>query len=280
MPFSLAYQLTQNCPFNCGICNTYINSTQTMLPFSTLTKVILKLKDKGLKRFTITGGEPLLYKDMVFELLDFLNKNNIRTCLSTTGLYLKKDSIHELNKYLDHLMISYPHVNYKLWENHFGIVNGITLKLFNVVNFLIDYLKNTQINLEVVTVLNRLNINDISIIGNKLLELNKNIFWKIEAYYSNGKNKDLYNLYEIFDFEYYRIEEQITKEFSGKFRSIYFSNRNIFESKDYLIAPNGDIIRTSNNKYSDPIGNIMKDFNVEFPMTRNWNDYEKYFRNW
>lgn len=57
-------------------------------------------KDGGL---TVTGGEPLLQIDFLLELFELCKKDNIHTCIDTSGITYKPDN-HEYNAKLDKLM--------------------------------------------------------------------------------------------------------------------------------------------------------------------------------
>lgn len=52
---------------------------------------------------TVTGGEPLLQIDFVLELFELCKKDNIHTCIDTSGITYKPGN-HEYNAKLDKLM--------------------------------------------------------------------------------------------------------------------------------------------------------------------------------
>src|SRR5687768_6193043 len=104
--FSLVYQITQNCPYECAICLRRYQIGEIAVNSADRERMVLKLKEKGLKRLTITGGEPMILGEALFDFIKFLHENEIHVCLSTTGHSLTNEKLQYLDQYLDQILIS------------------------------------------------------------------------------------------------------------------------------------------------------------------------------
>ena len=81
----------QGCPLRCAYCHNpemwNFNEEKQKISASDLVKKIKRyvpyFKDGG--GVTISGGEPLMQKEFVLEVFRLLKKENIHTCLDTSG---------------------------------------------------------------------------------------------------------------------------------------------------------------------------------------------------
>ena len=60
---------------------------------------------------TISGGEPLLQADFIIELFKKLKKENIHTCIDTSGMFAINDKIKELLSLTDLLLLDIKHID-------------------------------------------------------------------------------------------------------------------------------------------------------------------------
>ena len=81
----------QGCPLRCSFCHNpdtwNINGGFDITPLE-LIKIILKYKNYIMDNggVTFSGGEPLLQKDFLLEVLKLCKENDIHTCLDTSGV--------------------------------------------------------------------------------------------------------------------------------------------------------------------------------------------------
>ena len=278
--FSIVYQILQDCLFSCNICNRRYVKSESSLSFGQRKQMVDILSSNGAKRITITGGEPMLIKDEVTELLKYIHDNKIHTCLSSTGFSFTRQYLQLLNGFLDHLLISVPTLDTKEWQHFFGAKDK-SMMLYNNVIEILNNCQDTGIILEVCTVAQRNNINKIEELGNMLSAINRDIIWRIEYYYPMGINAHLKTLFEVSQKEIEDLHSIIKNKFRNVFKDIYLSMPTRNNARDLLITPNGDLVNTSNNVYSSRLQNVF-DPNLElnFKMRRNWRDYKKYLRDW
>jgi MoaA/NifB/PqqE/SkfB family radical SAM enzyme len=278
--FSIVFQIIQECIFNCGFCNRRFIKGEKRLTEEQRIKAIDILKPLGLKRLTITGGEPMLIKTEVTNLLKYLHAQKIHTCLSTTGYMFSEKYLEELNNVLDHLLISFPTYEVNEWESVFGNKKFSKELYINVFNIL-EWCKTQDIILEVSTVIQKNNYHEIRDIGHMLAKRNSNIIWRIEYYYPMGIQYHLKDNYEITRDEIFKMHEVITTEFKGVFKSLYLSQPTRDHAPDLFITPAGDLVNTSNNSYSKSTANVLsQNLAIDFKMRRSWDNYKIYCRNW
>lgn len=98
---SLYYSVTGRCNMSCAFCTMNSGpcvSTEKDLSLEEISDMLLpKLKKLNLKKIVITGGEPLVRKD-IFEILDCFAKafGKERIILQTNGLLLTKEIIRRI----------------------------------------------------------------------------------------------------------------------------------------------------------------------------------------
>ncbi len=86
--------LTLGCTLRCKMCNLWLNDeTKIVRPtldeWKKLISSLAKSCGPGLN-VIFGGGEPLLFPDMLIELISFCRKHNLRTSLATSGYLLNK----------------------------------------------------------------------------------------------------------------------------------------------------------------------------------------------
>ena len=107
----------QGCTLKCKYCHnrdTWNVKTGNSTSVSELTKEILKYKsyiDNSGGGVTVSGGEPLLQAEFITELFRELKSLGIHTALDTAGSLPLSDSIKELLKYTDLVLLDIKHIN-------------------------------------------------------------------------------------------------------------------------------------------------------------------------
>jgi len=109
----------QGCPLRCVFCHNpetwNFNESNVMTPCETVS-FINKYKNyfEETGGVTFSGGEPLYQPDYLLETLKLCKKNNIHTCLDTSGFFIKDPT--EILKYTDLVILdikAIDNVNYK-----------------------------------------------------------------------------------------------------------------------------------------------------------------------
>lgn len=133
----------QGCNLRCHCCHNPdtwdVNNGKEISDEDLINKAIRYkeyFKDNG--GITISGGEPLLQAKFVYELFKKAHKNNINTCLDTSGCILNED-IKLLLSQTDKVLLDIKYCNDDLYQKYVGC------KLSNVIDFL-SYLDRCNIN--------------------------------------------------------------------------------------------------------------------------------------
>lgn len=73
---------------------------------------------------TVTGGEPLLQVNFLIELFKKLKKENIHTCVDTSGMVALTDDIKKLLSLTDLVLLDIKHINSEKCKNLVGFNNA------------------------------------------------------------------------------------------------------------------------------------------------------------
>lgn len=111
----------QGCPMRCAYCHnpdTWEMNAGTIMEASDIIADYKRnegfYKDGGI---TVTGGEPLMQLDFLYELFSLAKEENIHTCIDTSGIAFNPDNaiwMEKLNKVLaltDLVMLDIKHID-------------------------------------------------------------------------------------------------------------------------------------------------------------------------
>jgi MoaA/NifB/PqqE/SkfB family radical SAM enzyme len=91
--------ITNKCNFKCKMCSFWQKENSDELSVDDWRKIVNQLKTVLSKNtfIEISGGEPLLRKELVFDLIKELKKNFNKVALNTNGLLINEETVKELN---------------------------------------------------------------------------------------------------------------------------------------------------------------------------------------
>lgn len=97
----------QGCPMRCKYCHNpdtwQVNTGMQIEAKDIIAQYKRNESFYSKGGITVTGGEPLLQIDFILELFQLAKKENIHTCIDTSGITYNPEN-HEYNKKLDQLM--------------------------------------------------------------------------------------------------------------------------------------------------------------------------------
>lgn len=64
----------------------------------------------------IVGGEPLLFKSEIYEILQGISNTDIRTVIITNGVSMDREFIHTVSKYNIHIVVSIDTMDKEFWK--------------------------------------------------------------------------------------------------------------------------------------------------------------------
>ena len=99
-PSDIRLQITSRCNLNCQHCFTSsrIQSNNGELNNDKFLSLVDQIVDQRTKALSITGGEPLLRKDLVLRILERLNGHPAVTTLNTSGWFVNMKMAKKLKE--------------------------------------------------------------------------------------------------------------------------------------------------------------------------------------
>lgn len=104
-PFAIFFLITTRCDSKCPKCIVRKYKFRRELTTKEIFSLIGEASDLGVSYFSITGGEPLLRKD-IEQIGHKIRKNGMIASLSTNGHFITKERAKKLIKYFDYIRIS------------------------------------------------------------------------------------------------------------------------------------------------------------------------------
>lgn len=246
IPFA-AIQLTSRCNLNCDFCFRRLNINE--VSFNQIKEVIKKLAEYNTTTLVLSGGEPLLVKD-IKKILKFAKKLGIRTVLQSNGILLKK-RLSSFVPYINWISLSLDGYN----EQTNAIMRSV--KQFKATVEILPLIKKHDIKIKLGTIVTKKNYKNIKNIG-KLIQPYVTV-WKLYQFYPRAytyarKNK---NQFIINDDTFLKTSKEIRRAFPKLSISTH-SIKEFNKSPCLLMNPNGDVYITRNAK-DYFIGNLVKE---------------------
>ena len=101
-PDSVYLNISNKCNFRCKMCDQWeMGKTEDPNKYLTMGQLKLfidQLSSWGIKSFGISGGETLLWKNKILQLLEYANKKKMYTHFVTNGFLLNQEVIESYDK--------------------------------------------------------------------------------------------------------------------------------------------------------------------------------------
>jgi len=104
-PFFVSYQITLRCNRRCIFCDAWKIETFNELNTRQALKVVAELRDVGVAVLGITGGEPLIRKDLE-EIAAYAKHKGIIVGLNTNGTLLTQKRAKSISRVFDTVFVS------------------------------------------------------------------------------------------------------------------------------------------------------------------------------
>ena len=123
----------QGCHLQCKYCHnrdTWDLNNGTYKSLDEIYEKILRYKNYICPNggVTVTGGEPLLQIDFLIELFKKLKKDNIHTCIDTSGMVSLTSDVKEVLNLTDLVLLDIKHIDNDKCKNLVGIGNKLELE--------------------------------------------------------------------------------------------------------------------------------------------------------
>jgi sulfatase maturation enzyme AslB (radical SAM superfamily) len=115
-PTDIYYMNTIECNQKCSKCSHWKKKdTAQRLSAQKIINAILQIPSS--KDFCIVGGEPLLFKNEIVEILKGLSvKKKLRTTIITNGVLLSNGFVNKIKDFNIHIVVSIDTVNKEFWK--------------------------------------------------------------------------------------------------------------------------------------------------------------------
>ena len=235
----VCWNITTKCNQNCKYCHRFLGIND--LCYEENEKILDNLIQDGITDITWTGGEALLYPN-IMGLLKKAKENGINNKLITNGLLLAQNNeMKEICNYLDTLTLSIDSTNSEINADL-----GRGINHYNNIKTILEYVKDKELKLNINTVVSKKNIEQLDELGNFLNSYKINS-WRIFQFMplreTAEKNREQF---EITDAEF-ENKKSVFKKFEN-IGSVDYRQEKDMEDKYVLLVANGDIVKTENGK--------------------------------
>lgn len=182
------YLIGNKCNLNCEFCfwdQRYPDSN-----FELKKKIIDEIIKSGIKKVTLSGGEPTLAKDFL-KILKYMHSKGLIITLHTNGLTSNKKLATSIARYVSKVGLSFDGSDSEKSKNIRQHKN-----FFRHTLHVIDLYTNLKKEVNVKTCVTKQNIDDLINIG-KILSKKPISYWGLIKYYpvnTKSKNKDKFEI--------------------------------------------------------------------------------------
>jgi MoaA/NifB/PqqE/SkfB family radical SAM enzyme len=107
--------ITIQCNQKCSKCSHWKQKDNAKrLPTEKIVKAIKSIPTA--RELCIVGGEPLLFKTEIYEILNELSDTPIRTTIITNGVLMDKPFIEKVAKHNIHIVVSIDTLDKEFWK--------------------------------------------------------------------------------------------------------------------------------------------------------------------
>lgn len=168
-PYHCHFQITRRCNFKCLSCCVWQQETDFNfeLKFEEIEILAKNLKKVGIKSIALTGGEPLLYKDII-EIINIFKKYNFIVRLQTNGSLLNKIFLEKAFALgLDDIYISLDSLKPDVFVKINGLQNeNMFYKVIENIKKASEIAKKFTAGVFLTTVLQPINIEEVENLNN------------------------------------------------------------------------------------------------------------------
>jgi MoaA/NifB/PqqE/SkfB family radical SAM enzyme len=154
------YLLGNSCNLNCDFC--FWDMRVPDVSWKTKKNIVDEIKKAGIKKVTISGGEPSITKDYI-KTLRYMSDNKLSVVLHTNGLKINNMSARKIAPLVERVSLSLD-----------GSCEEMCMKMrktknvFNHTSQLIDLFHRLKVPVNIKTLVTKVNFNDILNIGEVL----------------------------------------------------------------------------------------------------------------
>lgn len=265
LPLNICLQITRKCNLKCIHCSDF---QQIKCPnFIIIAKIIDKLWVNGLRRVSISGGEPVLRQDLK-KILAYAKKKGFIVTLITNGTLLNEKKVKEIKPFVDNVRISIH--GFDSQHDKFTGVKGSFDKSLKGIKLC----QKHGIPVSVVSSILLSNVKNLRRLFELICLDLKIRRWRIFTLIARGRARKIFDKEFIHVYDVKEFFNKLKKEKTGiseKIKTKITIKDWRLEGQCLMILPNGALIgvpsfRSKENQYV--IGNILKE-----PLKLMWQKY-------
>jgi len=240
------YLLGNSCNLNCQFCFWDLH----LKDISLIKKknIIDEIKNSGIRKITISGGEPLCNKDLFF-VLEYAKKNELEIVLHTNGLLIDGSIVDNLKPLVSRVSLSFDGSDEEMMKKM-----RQNPEMFSHTVWLIKKLCESNIPVNVKTLITKINQKDISNIG-KVLSSFPIEYWSLLEFNPINRGLKNKNMFYLDPKEFDEIIANTKKHFPKlKIKVRKFARK---PDKYCFIASNGDVYKYVDSKGDKLVGNLF-----------------------
>lgn len=245
-PTKVCWNLTSRCNLQCKFCYGPQNVEQELDTKQT-KKVLNKLKKSGVQRIVLSGGEPLLRKDLR-EIILHAHSLDLGISLATNGLLLKEDFLEQTKGFLSLIEITVDGPDNKTEEAMRG-----NKEVFSQLTQKLEMIKSKSIPIKINTMVCKKNAHLIEQIGAIVQKFNAGC-WKIFQFVPRNRGRLYKEEFEITSKEFKQLEQKISAKFPEL--NIIWAPKDFFKGSYFNIYPDGNVM-IPGIENDNIIGNIL-----------------------
>lgn len=234
-PKNVYYMNTIECNQKCTKCSHWkYKDKAPRLATEKFVNAILSISTA--QELCIVGGEPLLFKNEIYEILDGISETNVRTVIITNGVSMDTAFIQTVSNYNIHIVVSIDTMEKEFWK----FIRGTNSYDKVLTNFEYATTQLTPAQISIQSVLSKETQPHIEAVTE--YAKSKNVFHSIQDYISEG-------------FEGYWTTLENKKAFVPDYeQQCYAADRNL------SIVQNGNVYTCFQqnwiNESEEPLGNL------------------------
>ncbi len=218
-PKFVVWDCTRRCNLDCKHCGAKKESYEKELSTSEVKEIISELANYNVEYFTVTGGEPLVRKDLL-EIFAFAKSQGLKTGLATNGFFIDDKNCKDIVSVFDSVQISIDgreKTHNEIRDNPLAFQKAVgAIKLLK---------RNKCKQISVSSVISPINLIDFEYLADLMHEIEID-FWKVVSVMPIGKVKNCKSLYlSKEDFiKLLRLTEKYREKNKGKLRIEFGEN--------------------------------------------------------
>ena len=242
------YLLGNSCNLNCDFCFWDIRMPDVSLDFK--KKIIDKIVSSGIKKVTISGGEPLCANNFL-EILGYMHEQKLEIILHTNGLKVDKTLAQKIAPFISRLSLTMDAA-----ETNTQIQMRKNSRITNHTIDLIKIFHNLNVPVNIKTLITKTNKNEIEKIGKILAGLPIK-YWSLLEFIPLNRGRTNASNFLLEPNEFNEICAKIKNEYP----SIEIKIRKFADSENEycFIAPDGDVYTYIGSRGYILVGNIKSE---------------------